>query len=82
MSSTPLFHSNLIFRICHVKAQTHSDTVGIHAPIGDFGLDLQINFFLNKLKADRVTARVRPHVCSVKTVMIAHRLGDFVVNSF
>ena len=37
MSSTPLSHSNLIFTICHIKAQTHSDTVGIHAPTGDFG---------------------------------------------
>ena len=41
MSSTPLSHSNLIFTICHIKnkikAQTHSNTVGIHAPTGDFG---------------------------------------------
>ncbi len=27
MSSTPLSHSNLIFTICHIKAQTHSNTV-------------------------------------------------------
>ena len=48
MSSTPLSHSNLIFAICHIKAQTHSDTVGIHAPTGDFGQDLQIkNYKLN-----------------------------------
>ena len=31
-----------IFTICHIKAQTHSNTVGIHAPTGDFGQDLQI----------------------------------------
>ena len=42
MSSTPLSHSNLIFTICHIKAQTHSNTVDIHAPTGDFGQDLQI----------------------------------------
>ena len=37
VSSTPLSHSNLIFTICHIKAKTHSNTVGIHAPTGDFG---------------------------------------------
>ena len=37
ISSTPLSHSNLIFTICHIKAQTHSNTVGINAPTGDFG---------------------------------------------
>ena len=42
MSSTPLSHSNLIFTICHTKAQTHSNTVGIRAPTGDFGQDLKI----------------------------------------
>ena len=42
MSSTLLSHSNLIFTICHIKAQTHSNTVGIHAPTGAFGQDLQI----------------------------------------
>ena len=48
MSSTPLSHSNLIFTICHIKAQTHSNTVGIHAPTGDFGQDLQIkNYKIN-----------------------------------
>ena len=36
MSSTPLSHSNLIFTICHIKAQTHSNIVGIHAPTGDW----------------------------------------------
>ena len=48
MSPTPLSHSNLIFTLCHIKAQTHSDTVGIHAPIGDFVQDLQIkNYEIN-----------------------------------
>ena len=46
MSSTPLSHSNLIFTICHIKnkikAQTHSNTVGIHAPTGDFGQEWKI----------------------------------------
>ena len=42
MSSRPLSHLNLIFTICHIKAQTHSNTVGIHAPTGVFGQDLQI----------------------------------------
>ena len=51
MSSTPLSHSNLTFAICHIKAQTHSNTVGIHVPTGDFGLDLQIKNDKNKLKA-------------------------------
>ena len=37
MSSTLLSHSNLIFTISHIKAQTHSNTVGIHASTGDFG---------------------------------------------
>ena len=32
MSSTPLSHSNLIFTVCHIKAQAHSNTVGIYAP--------------------------------------------------
>ena len=59
MSSTPLSHSNLTFAICHIKAQTHSNTVGIHVPTGDFGLDLQIKNDKNKLKADRVSARIR-----------------------
>ena len=46
MSSTP--HSNLIFTICHIKAQTHSNTADIHAPTGDFGQDLQIeNYKIN-----------------------------------
>ena len=40
MSSTPLFQLNLIFTICHIKAQTHSNTVDIHAPTGGFGQDL------------------------------------------
>ena len=35
-------HSNLIFKICHTKAQTHSNTVGIHAPIGDFDQERKI----------------------------------------
>ena len=48
MSSTPLSHSNLIITICHIKAQTHSNTVGIHAPTGDFSQDLQIrNYKIN-----------------------------------
>ena len=48
MSSTPLSHSNHIFTICRIKAQTHSNTVGIHAPTGDFGQDLQIkNYKIN-----------------------------------
>ena len=51
MSSTPLSHSNLIFTICHTKAQTHSNTVGIHVPTGDFGQDLQIKNYKNQLKA-------------------------------
>ena len=47
MSSTPLSHSNLIFTICY-EAQTHSNTVGIHAPTGVFGQDLQIkNYKIN-----------------------------------
>ena len=37
MSSTPLSHSKLIFTTCHIKAETHSYTVGIQAPTGDFG---------------------------------------------
>ena len=37
MSSTPLSHSDLIFTISHIKAQAHSNTVGIYAPTGDFG---------------------------------------------
>ena len=37
MSSTLLSHSNFIFTLCHIKPQTHSNTVGIHAPTGDFG---------------------------------------------
>ena len=41
MSSTPLSHSNLIFTICRIKAQTHSSTGDIHAPTGDFGQDLK-----------------------------------------
>ena len=84
MSSTLLSHSNLIFTICHIKAQTHSNTVGIHAPTGGFGQDLQIkNYKINQRHtADRVSARIRLPVCSVETVMIAHRLGDFVVNLF
>ena len=52
-----------------IKAQTHSNTVGIHVPTGDFGQDLQ------RHTADRVSARIRVPVCSVETVMIAHRLG-------
>ena len=78
MSLTPLSHSNLIFTICHIKAQTHSKTVGIHATTGDFGQDLQIKNYNNKNykhTADRVSARIRLPVCSVETVMIAHRLG-------
>ena len=51
MSSTPLSHSNLIFTICHIKAQAHSNTVGIHATTGDFGQDLQIKNYKNQLKA-------------------------------
>ena len=48
MSSTPLSHSNLIFTICHIKTQTNSNTVGIHAPTGDFGQDLQVkNYKIN-----------------------------------
>ena len=48
MSSIPLSHSNLIFTICHIKAQTHSNTVGIHAPAGDFGQELKIkNYKIN-----------------------------------
>ena len=42
MSSTLLSHSNLIFTICHIKAQTHSNTVGIHVPTGDFGQDYKL----------------------------------------
>jgi len=82
MSSTPLSHSNLIFTICHIKAQTHSNTVGIHVPTGDFGQDLQIKNYKNKLKAH--CTRIRLPVCSVETVMTAHSLiglaSDFVVN--
>ena len=48
MSSTLLSHSYLIFTICHIKAQTHSNTADIHAPTGDFGQDLQIkNYKIN-----------------------------------
>ena len=74
MSSTPLSHSNLIFTICHIKAQTHSNTVDLHAPTGDVGQDLKItNYKINESHtADRVSARIRLPVCSVETVMIAH----------
>ena len=46
MSSTPLSHSNLIFTICQIKAQTHSNTGGIHEPTG-----VRIYKLKNKLKA-------------------------------
>ena len=42
INTTVSLKSNLIFTICHIKAQTHSNTVGIHAPTGDFGQELKI----------------------------------------
>ena len=41
MSSTPLSRWNLAFTICHIKAQTHWNTVGIDVPTGEFGQDLE-----------------------------------------
>ena len=57
MSSTALSHSNLIFTICHIKAQAHSNTVGIYAPTGDWS-----GMKNEKLEVHTVRARIRPHV--------------------
>ena len=78
MSSAPrMSHSNHIFTICHVKAQTHSNTVGMHTPTGDFGQKWKIKVTL--LIGLGLGLGCMSH-CSIETVMIAHRLGDFVVN--
>ena len=80
IASTLLSHSNLIFTLCHIKAQTHSNIVGIHAPTGDFGQDLQIKNYKIKAQIGLGLGLGRMSHCSVETVMIAHGLGDFVVN--
>ena len=77
MSSTLLSHSNLIFTICHIKAQTHSQLAYM----------CQQETLVRNEKLNRSTLLIRLGLglgrmshCSIETVMKAHRLGDFVVN--